>query len=126
MVDVSMDNLGQVDEPIELTLEDGFVTDVTGGTQAEDLEETFEQHGQNARNLAEFAIGTNPEAKLIGNLAEDKKREGTVHFAVGDNESLGGTTKSDIHLDGVLRRPTVELDDTVIVENGELRRKLLE
>jgi leucyl aminopeptidase (aminopeptidase T) len=126
VVDVSMDNLGQLDESIELTLENGFVTDVTGGAQAEELEETFEQHGQNARNLAEFAIGTNPEAKLIGNLAEDKKREGTVHFAVGDNESLGGTTKSDIHLDGVLRRPTVELDDTVIVENGELRRELLE
>lgn len=126
VVDVSMDNLGQLDEPIELTLDDGFVTDVDGGAQAEELAETFERHGNNARNLAEFAMGTNPKAKLIGNLAEDKKQEGTVHFAVGDNESLGGTTKSDIHLDGVLRRPTVELDGTTVVENGTLRRELLD
>ena len=125
VVDVSMDNLGQLDEPVELTLEDGFVTDVTGGTQADELRATFDEHGENARNLAEFAMGTNSKAKLIGNLAEDKKREGTVHFAVGDNESLGGTTKSDIHLDGVLRAPTVELDDVTIVENGTLRRELL-
>lgn len=126
VIDVSMDNLGQLDEPIELTLNDGFVTEVSGGAQAEELEEIFEQHGKNARNLAEFAMGTNPKAKLIGNLAEDKKQEGTVHFAVGDNESLGGTTKSNIHLDGVLRQPTVKLDDTVVVENGSLRRELLE
>ncbi|GAD53528.1 leucyl aminopeptidase [Halarchaeum acidiphilum MH1-52-1] len=124
--DVSMDNLGQLDEPIAITLEDGFVTDIDGGVQAEELEAIFDAHGKNARNLAEFAMGTNPKAKLIGNLAEDKKREGTVHFAVGDNESLGGTTKSDIHLDGVLRKPTVELDDTVVIEDGVLQRDLLE
>ncbi len=126
VVDVSMDNLGQLEDPIELTLEDGFVTETAGSAQSEELSEIFEAHGENARNLAEFAIGTNPKAKLIGNLAEDKKREGTVHFAVGDNESLGGTTKSDIHLDGVIRRPTVELDDTTVVEDGVLRRELLD
>ncbi|WP_101295841.1 aminopeptidase [Halegenticoccus soli] len=126
VVDVSMDNLGQLDAPVELGLEDGFVTDVDGGAQAEELAAIFDANGKNARNLAEFAIGTNPKAKLIGNLAEDKKREGTVHFAVGDNESLGGTTKSDIHLDGVIRRPTVRLDDTVVVKDGRLRRELFD
>ncbi|QHS16090.1 aminopeptidase [Halopenitus persicus] len=126
VIDVSMDNIGQLEEPIELTLEDGFVVDVDGGADAEELEAIFEANDANGRNLAEFAIGTNPKAKLIGNLAEDKKRAGTIHFAVGDNESLGGSTKSDIHLDGVIRTPTVRLDDTVVVDDGRLRTELLE
>jgi leucyl aminopeptidase (aminopeptidase T) len=115
-----MDNLGQLDEPITLEIEDGFVSDVDGGSQADELRELIEQSDENAGNLAEFAMGTNPKAKLIGNLAEDKKRSGTVHFAIGDNESLGGTRKSDIHLDGVVRTPTVELDGETVVENGHL------
>lgn len=120
VVDVSMDNLGQLDEPVALEIQDGFVVDVRGGEQAEELERIIDENDENSGNLAEFAIGTNPEAKLIGNLAEDKKLAGTVHFAVGDNESLGGSLKSDIHLDGVLRRPTVRLDDLTVVEDGAL------
>lgn len=126
IIDVSMDNLGQLDEPIKLTLEDGFVVDVDGGTQAAELKNIFESNDKNAQNLAEFAIGTNPKAKLIGNTAEDKKREGTIHFAVGDNESLGGSLKSDIHLDGVISQPTVKIEDTTIIEDGILQRDLLE
>ncbi len=118
-IDVSMDNLGQLDEPITLELEDGFVTEISGGEQANELRQLIEESDNNASNLAEFAIGTNPKAKLIGNLAEDKKRAGTVHFAIGDNESLGGTRKSEIHLDGVVRTPTVELDGKLVVEDGQ-------
>lgn len=120
VVDVSMDNLGQLDEPVTLEIEDGFVSEVSGGSQADELRDLIERSDENAGNLAEFAIGTNSKAKLIGNQAEDKKRMGTVHFAIGDNESLGGTLQSDIHLDGVLRKPTVELDGEVYVENGRL------
>ncbi|NUE03861.1 aminopeptidase [Halorubraceae archaeon YAN] len=120
VIDVSMDNIGQLDEPITLHVEDGFVTDVTGGSQADELQQIIDENDENAGNIAEFAIGTNPKAKLIGNLAEDKKLAGTVHFAVGDNESLGGTLKSSIHLDGVVRTPTVELDGVVVVDNGQI------
>lgn len=126
VIDVSMDNLGQVDEPITLEIEDGFVSDVRGGDDADELRRIIDENDENAGNVAEFAIGTNPEAKLIGNLAEDKKRAGTVHFAIGDNESLGGTLKSDIHLDGVVRTPTVRLDGEVVVDDGELVESLFE
>lgn len=120
VVDVSMDGIGMLSAPIKLTVEDGFVVDVTGGADADALEGLLEGADANARNLAEFAIGTNHRAMLIGNQAEDKKKAGTVHFAVGDNESLGGTRRSDIHLDGVLRSPTVRLDDELVVEDGRL------
>lgn len=120
VIDVSMDNIGQLSEPIELDVEDGFVTDVRGGDEAAELRQILDSSDENAGNIAEFAIGTNPNAKLIGNLAEDKKLAGTVHFAIGDNESLGGSIKSDIHLDGVIRTPTVWIDDDDVVSDGKL------
>lgn len=120
VIDTSMDGIGLLDEPIRLTVEAGFVTAIEGGDGAAELRRIIETGDANAGNLAEFSIGTNPAARLIGNQAEDKKRAGTVHFAVGDNESLGGSRRSDIHLDGVCRQPTVELDGDVIVEAGQL------
>ena len=125
VVDVSMDALGTLSEPVRLTVEDGFVTGIAGGDGADALRAIVADADEHAGNLAEFAIGTNPEAKLIGNTAEDKKRAGTVHVAIGDNESLGGTRTSEIHLDGVLGRPTVTLDDTVVVDDGRLRTEIL-
>lgn len=120
VIDYSMDNIGILETPIELTIEDGTVTNISGGTEADQLRQIVEDAGENARNLAEFAIGTNPDARLIGNLAEDKKKSGTVHFAIGDDTSLGGTLRSDIHFDGLVRGPTVTLDGEVIVEDGTL------
>lgn len=121
VIDYSMDNLGHLEEPIELTLEDGTVTDIAGGSQAAKLREIVENAGGHPRNLAEFAIGTNPDARLIGNLAEDKKKSGTVHFAIGDDTSLGGELQSEIHFDGLVLDPTVELDGEVVVDAGRLQ-----
>jgi leucyl aminopeptidase (aminopeptidase T) len=119
VVDYSMDGLGVLEEPIHLEFEDGYVQTVAGGTAAAELEALVDAH-PNAGNMAEFAIGTNPDASLVGNLAEDKKKLGTVHFAIGDNESLGGTTQCDIHLDGVVLEPTVTLDGETIISAGEV------
>jgi leucyl aminopeptidase (aminopeptidase T) len=121
VVDHSMDNVGLLDSPIEWTLDGGRVVAIEGGTDADALRRVVEGADENGNVLAEFALGTNPDARLVGNLAEDKKRLGTAHVAVGDNESLGGDERSDIHLDGLVSRPTVTLGDTVVVDAGEAR-----
>ncbi|MGM0590722.1 MAG: aminopeptidase [Halobacteriota archaeon] len=120
VMDYSMDGFGRLDEPITLTIEGGSVTDVAGGDHARQLRETLENADDNAGNLAEFALGTNPEARLVGNLAEDKKRRGVVDFAVGDNTSIGGHTASDIHLDFVVLEATITLDGVVVQSDGVL------
>lgn len=119
VVDYSMDNIGLLEDPIEFTVEDGTVTSISGSSEATRLRELI-RDVENARNLAEFAIGTNRDARLVGNLAEDKKKRGTVHFAIGDDTSLGGTVQSDIHLDGLVLEPSVELDGTLVLEDGTL------
>lgn len=119
VIDYSMDGVGLLEDPIELTFQSGVVTSVEGGTEATRLRERMDGV-ENAGNMAEFAIGTNPDARLVGNLAEDKKKLGTVHFAIGDNESLGGDVQCDIHLDGVVLAPTVTLDGETILEEGRV------
>jgi len=117
--DHTMDGLGILGQPISLRVKNGKVVEILGGEEAEGLRGIVEAADEGARNIAEFAIGTNPEALLIGNMAEDKKKEGTVHIAIGDNHKLGGSVKSAIHLDGLILKPTVELDGEIIVREGK-------
>ena len=98
-----------------------FEKEFDGSSEEVAVLENHFSNDERARNIAEFAIGTNPFARLIGNLAEDKKLAGTVHFAIGDNKSLGGSVESIIHLDGLMVKPTVIADnDKIIVKDGKL------
>ena len=66
-------------------------------------------------------MGTNYKAKITGITLEDEKVYGTVHVALGDNTSYpGGIIKAPIHLDGVISKPTVFIDDKKIMNNGKL------
>lgn len=67
--------------------------------------------GDAAYNLAELGIGTNVAVTdLVGSVLLDEKAGGTVHIAIGDNAGIGGETEAPIHLDGILREPTVYAD----------------
>lgn len=116
--DYSMDSLGKLTRPLVLKVEGGRVVSVKGESEEVHALERLFERDETARNIAEFAIGTNPNARLIGNLAEDKKLLGTVHFAIGDSKSLGGDVESSVHLDGLMLKPTVIADKEVLVENG--------
>lgn len=90
---------------------------------AEELAETFEDV-ENARNVAEFGFGTNPEATLIGNVLQDEKVLGTIHIAFGDNTSYFPDgheryTGCEIHWDMVCEKPTVWFGDTKVLDEGE-------
>lgn len=118
--DHTMDGIGLLKQPIALKVREGKVIDIQGGEEAKKLKEIVYAADQNAVNIAEFAIGTNPKARLIGNMAEDKKKIGSVHVAIGDNHTIGGNIESSIHLDGLMIAPTVELDGERVVERGKL------
>ncbi|MDD4251072.1 MAG: aminopeptidase [Candidatus ainarchaeum sp.] len=69
--------------------------------------------------IAEFAIGTNKKAKLIGLMINDEKVFGTIHFAIGANTHFGGKTKCNGHMDYVVKKPTVYFDDKLIIKKGK-------
>ena len=119
VVDHAIDSIGLLKEPITITVKKGRAVSVSGGEQAKRLE-TFIHKDKNANNIGEFAIGTNPLSRMLGNVAEDKILRGCVHIAVGDNHTIGGKTESSIHLDMVTLKPTVWLDGKKVVDKGVL------
>ncbi|MGK9477145.1 aminopeptidase [Melioribacter sp. OK-6-Me] len=121
VVDGSMSGVGVVkNRPIRIEVKNGYAVKISGGSQAKKLEKILEKYGQLARNIAEFGIGTNDKVKLSGNLLEDEKVLGTVHIALGDNKTMGGNVNVPIHLDGVIKKPTVWLDGKLIMKDGKL------
>ena len=71
-------------------------------------------------NLAEFGIGTNYKAKIIGNILQDEKALRTCHIAFGSNFSMGGKVKAGMHLDLIIKNPTITMDGKIIMKSGKL------
>lgn len=112
--------MGDDREVVDLTLTDGHIVSMKGPQVAM----TLMDHGKCARTLCEFGIGMNPKSRVIGNILEDQKALGTVHFGFGDNSTFGGQVKCDIHVDGMVLSPDVIIDDVQIIEKGMLKIKL--
>ena len=134
-----------LETPITCKIENGFVTDIKGGTEARRLLKTITEaetrpftlekekklpagqaavYKRNARNIGELGIGLNPAAQITGNMLEDEKAFNTCHFAIGEN--YDNDAPALIHLDGVVRSPTITViyvDDTskVILNNGVIQ-----
>jgi leucyl aminopeptidase (aminopeptidase T) len=120
VADGSCAGIGMIDEPIELEVEGGFATRITGGAEAEKLIEITGPFGRDGRNIAELGIGTNDKARLIGSALEDEKVMGTVHIALGDNVSMGGNVALQSHLDMIIKAPTLLIDGKEIIKEGNL------
>lgn len=134
-----------LETPITCKVENGYVTEISGGEEAKRLLKTiteaenrsieYEKNGKlpegqgaiykkNARNIGELGIGLNPAANITGNMLEDEKAFRTCHFAIGEN--YDNDAPSLIHLDGVVRNPTITLtyDDgstRTILSDGTLQ-----
>ena len=121
VVDGAMAGLGVLKKSfIKIVVRDGYAEEITGGKEAEQLEKLIKPLGKPARNIAELGVGTNYKAKLTGFILEDEKAIGTVHIALGDNMSMGGTVRVASHLDGILKKPTLEVDGQIIMKDGKL------
>lgn len=128
-----------IKEPVELTVENGFATKIEGGKEAKKLmkyieraekkpfemvkkgeldEEKAREYARNARNLGEFGIGLNPKAEIVGNVLEDEKVLGTVHFALGSNYDQDALAL--IHSDGIVKKPTITINGKVLMEKGKM------
>jgi leucyl aminopeptidase (aminopeptidase T) len=117
--DGSLAGWGLLDEPLAVRVEGGAVTSAAGPA-GDWLLTTLDAGGPNGRRFAELAIGTNPAAILTGVVLEDEKVRGTAHVAFGASTGIGGTNDATVHIDGVLWRPTIELDGTTVVYDGQL------
>jgi leucyl aminopeptidase (aminopeptidase T) len=107
-------------EPIRVEVRSGRIASISGGYEADFLAKVVDEVGESARNIAEFALGTNPACRLGQKMRESKKAWGTAHIGIGDNKSIGGVVDSPLHIDLIFRNPTVTVDDTVLVKDGKV------
>lgn len=76
---------------------------------------------KNADVIAEFGIGTNPKARIRGNILEDEKVLGTCHIAFGNNLDFGGVNECGVHYDRIIEKPTIAIDGNIIMKEGRFR-----
>jgi leucyl aminopeptidase (aminopeptidase T) len=103
-----------ISSEVVLTLENGRIADFgfekttdRGRIRAGKLYDTLIPYGPDAFLLAEFGIGTNSTLKMSGNLLGDEKLDNTVHFAFGNNCSMGGSNNVKVHIDCLVLNPEI-------------------
>ncbi len=125
-----------VREPVVYTIENGWITDIRGGLEA-DLISAYMASFDDQRGLGMSHVGwgMNPDAHWH-NLApglfpggmgmEPRSFLGNVMFSTGPNNELGGQNDTACHLDIPMRNCSLFLDDEAIVLEGKIVPKTLQ
>lgn len=123
--DGSIPNLrlgGLLRTPVVCTVEAGRIVRVEGGPEAEMIRKVWVQLGDAAvYNIAQLAIGLNPQILTLTGRWTDHGALGTVHIGIGTSANLGGVTRAVAHFDGMMFKPTLTLDGVPLLKAGELR-----
>ncbi|WP_159917196.1 2,5-dihydroxypyridine 5,6-dioxygenase [Pantoea sp. 18069] len=117
-----------VTEPIELVIENGFVTRISGGLQAEILQEYMASYEDaQAYAVSHVGWGLQPRAQW-SMLAHYNKEthigmdarafEGNFLWSMGPNNEAGGSRTTACHIDIPMRHCSVALDGQPMVVNG--------
>ena len=121
VIDASDSVQGVVHNPYSFTMENGVITKVEGGSEADNMREWLAAcNDPTIYKLCHFSLGLNPQAGISGRMIEDERKLAAVDFGFGyQNPDLGGTVGlSDYHMDIMLATPTVYLDGKEMSGNG--------
>ena len=114
--------VGPIRDPVTFQISDGFVTDISGGDQADFLKDLLaRQEDPWVYNLAQFAFGLNPACtEFTGEMLNDEGVNGTVHIGIGTSANLGGEVTAKTHFDAITQAPTVWIDGEPVLSSGEI------
>lgn len=125
VVDGAITQIGRLSSPVSMTFADGRLTKIEGGSEAARLTQLLASlEDEGAYEFAAWGIGSNPGAALVGEdpSFEGERVFGWTHISTGSNAAFpGGTVRAKIHLDGIISRPTISLDDEVILREGKFQ-----
>jgi aminopeptidase len=111
VVDATIGDIGQVKNPVTIEVRKGRIVSISSENAA--LGEQIRKLvtvDKMADVIGELGIGTNPGARLVGNMLEDEKAGGTAHIAFGNNMDMpGGQNDSQTHRDFLFHRPTFDV-----------------
>lgn len=128
--DILLPQKSYVSEPIELTVDKGFVTRIDGGLDAEMLRDYMESFGdRDAYAISHVGWGLQPRARWSTMSLYDKEQSvamdarafaGNFLFSLGPNTEVGGQRNTACHIDIPLRGCTVKLDGQEVVREGKV------
>ncbi|MBY0147517.1 leucyl aminopeptidase [Neobacillus niacini] len=115
-------------DPIELTIKDGFVTKIEGGFDAMLMKEYIESFNDpRAYAISHIGWGLNERAQWHSLAFDDqvfgmdgRAFYGNVLFSLGPNSELGGNNDTPCHLDLPMKNCTLYLDGKLIVKDGDI------
>lgn len=113
--------IGLLKEPVICQVENGKITSIRGGEQADMLIADLEsKNDSNVYNVAEMGVGLNPKCSFVGFMLEDEGVYGSAHIGIGTSITLGGVVKAACHYDLIMHRATIEVDGELIMKDGKL------
>lgn len=101
------DEIGIVDEPIVLRVKKGHVVSVEGSPSKSTILSRWLE-GKD-KEIKHFCIGFHPGARLEGRIVEAERTFGCIAIGIGTYP---------FHTDGIIKNPTLTLNDSVILQNG--------
>ncbi len=116
------EEIGLLDSPIELTVENGKVIQVDGTNKAKHFEKWLKSFKHpNSYNVAHLSLGFNPGAKLLGNIIEDERVFGCIEIGIGaqSDHFNGKAGRAPSHCDGIILSPSFSIDGETIEEAGK-------
>ena len=114
---------GVLNSPVSLTIEQGYITKVSGGADAQKFETWMEGfHDPLMHRLAHVCYGAHPNAALCGNCVEDERIWGSTEWGIGylpvaDAPPDGINAAS--HCDGICLNTSVWLDGIQVLDKGK-------
>jgi len=97
---------------------DGKLTDFSSETNLDVFIRIYESMSGDKDRIGRVIIGLNPEMKPHGIF--DSLICGAISIGIGFNEDLGGKNRCTSYFFGTILRPTVKVDDRIIIKNGKL------
>lgn len=128
--DVLLPQNRYVANPVEFTIEKGFITDIRGGSDA-DLLRSYIRSFDDPRGYGMSHVGWGlderahwhglAEPSFPGGMGmELRSIYGNVMFSIGPNNELGGPNDTACHLDIPMRGCSLYLDDEPVVIDGDI------
>jgi leucyl aminopeptidase (aminopeptidase T) len=117
--------IGLVKEPVKLHVRNGRVERIEGGKDALTLDTWLRSFGDPSMfRVAHLSFGSNPGAKLTGNIVEDERVWGSTEWGLGyvgpDLTNDGRPITAASHTDGTCLNTSVWLDEMQIFDKGKL------
>jgi hypothetical protein len=119
---------GRLKEPVKYVIENNWVTAIEGGEPAEWIKSIIADDKRNSTFFEEIMFGLNPKAWVWSSIPRGHKglmerHSGILHMGIGAPQGRhyrGEVVRAKYHMDGVLFKPTVYLNDKKIVDAGHL------